>query len=424
MLDMKYIREYPDDVRRAITLKLIDLDLDELLSVDREASAIGQQIQMLREERNANAKAMPRATPAERPQLIERGRAISEELKTLEPGLRTVEERRYQLLLRVPQIPSPDAPIGESEADNVETKRWGEPPHFDFEPRDHIQLLEMHNWAELERAAQVAGSRSYILRNDMVLLEMALWRFALDHVYAKGFELLTVPSLVREFTLTGTGHFPSGRDQVYTIPTDDLFLSGTAEVPTNALHAGEVLNESDLPIAYASFSPAFRREAGSGGRDVRGLIRVHQFAKVEQYVMCVADPEESARWHATLLQNAEEMVQALELPYRLIEACTGDMGAGKVRMTDIECWVPSEGKYRETHSCSMLYDWQARRTNLRYRDTGGTVRFAHTLNNTALATPRILVPLLENHQQADGSIRLPSVLVPYMGGRTTLGAST
>ena len=421
MLDMKFIRDHPDEVRHAITVKQIDLDLDELLAADRTVHELGGQIQALREERNTNAKAIPRAAPEERQALIERGRAIGDALKALEPGLREAEERRYRLLLRVPQIPSPDAPVGTSEADNVEIKRWGEPPHFAFTPRDHVQLLELQDWAELERAAQVAGSRSYILKNEMVLLEMALWRYALDTLRAKGFDLLTVPALVRESALIGTGHFPSGRDQVYSLPADDLYLSGTAEVPTNALHSGEILAESDLPITYASFSPAFRREAGSGGRDVRGLIRVHQFAKVEQYVMCVADPDESARWHATLLRHAEEMVQALELPYRLIETCTADMGAGKVRMTDIECWVPSEGKYRETHSCSTLHDWQARRANLRYRDAGGAVRFAHTLNNTALATPRILVPLLEHHQQADGSIRLPQALVPYMDGREILG---
>src|SRR3954447_25299346 len=293
MLALKFIREHPDEVRHAISVKLVDLDLDELLAADAEVSALNQQIQVLREERNVNAKAMPRATVDERQALIARGRAIGDALKELEPGLRDAEERRQALLLRVPQIPSPDAPIGTSEEDNVEIKRVGEPPQFDFAPRDHIQLLEMHGWADLERAGQVAGSRSYILKNEMVLLEMALWRFAMDRLRARGFDLLSVPALVREYALVGTGHFPSGRDQVYYLPADDLYLSGTAEVPTNALHAGEILSESDLPITYASFSPAFRREAGSGGRDVRGLIRVHQFNKVEQYVMCVADVEES-----------------------------------------------------------------------------------------------------------------------------------
>ena len=422
MLDMKFIREHPDEVRYAIVVKQIDLDLDELLAADQAVQEFARQIQELREERNANAKAMPRAVPEERQALVERGRAIGDALKALEPGLREADERRSQLLLRVPQIPSPDAPIGTSEADNVEIKRWGEPPVFAFPPRDHVQLLELNRWAELERAAQVAGSRNYVLKNEMVLLEMALCRYALDTLRSKGFDLLSVPALVREAALIGTGHFPSGRDQVYYLPADDLYLSGTAEVPTNALHMGEILAERDLPLRYASFSPAFRREAGSGGRDVRGLIRVHQFSKVEQYVLCVAEPEESARWHAMLLGNAEEMVQALGLPYRLVETCTADMGAGKVRMTDIECWVPSEGRYRETHSCSTLHDWQARRSNLRYRDARGRVRFAHTLNNTALATPRILVPLLENHQQADGSIRLPDVLVPYMAGRKALSS--
>ncbi len=416
MLDMKFIRDHPDEVRHAIAVKGVALDLDELLAVDRTVAELTQQTQTLLGERKSNAKAIPRAKPEERETLIERGRAIGDALKALEPELRGAEDRRYQLLLRVPQIPSPDAPVGASEDDNVELRRWGEPRHFDFTPRDQVELLEMNGWAELERAARVAGSRNYVLKNEMVLLEMALWRFALDSLRAKGFDLLTVPALVREFALIGSGYLPAGRDETYHLPADELFLAGTGEVATNALHAGEILAESDLPLTYAAFAPAFRREAGSGGRDVRGLIRVHQFAKVEQYVLCKADPAESAHWHATLLQQSEELVQALELPYRVVETCTGDMGAGKVRMTDLECWVPSEGRYRETHSCSTLHDWQARRTNLRYRDASGAVRFAHTLNNTAYATPRTLVPLLENHQQSDGSIRLPKALVPYMGG--------
>jgi seryl-tRNA synthetase len=302
-------------------------------------------------------------------------------------------------------------------------KRWSEPRHFDFTALDHVQILEKHNWAEFERISKVAGSRSYALRNEMVLLEMALLRFALDKLRTKGFNLVTLPAMAREFAFFGTGHFPTGRDQVYYLPDDDEYLSGTAEVPLNSLHSGEILNESDLPILYAGYSPCFRREAGSSGRDVRGLIRVHQFYKVEQYIMCKNDPAESAHWHQQLLNTSEEILQELELPYHVVECCTGDMGTGKFRMNDIETWVPSESKYRETHSCSTLHDWQARRNNLRYRDSEGKVRFCHTLNNTAIATPRILVPLLENHQQADGTIQIPAKLQPYMAGVTTLGIS-
>jgi len=421
VLDLKFIRDNPEQVRKAIQLKLVELNLNEVLAADEAVRNLKLQTQKLQEERNANAKKTGKASPEERPAIVERGRTIGKELAELEGQQREAEERLQQYLWLVPNLPAPDAPIGESEADNVEVKRWGEPTQFDFTPLDHVQILEKHNWAEFERISKVAGSRSYALRNEMVLLEMALLRFALEKLQGKGFNLMSVPSMAREFALFGTGHFPTGREQVYYLPADDLYLSGTAEVPLNSLHTGEILDESDLPIRYAGYSPCFRREAGSGGRDVRGLIRVHQFYKVEQYILCKNDPEESARWHAQLLATAEEIVQELEMPYHIVECCTGDMGAGKYRMHDIETWLPSENKYRETHSCSSLHDWQARRSNLRYRDAEGKVRFCHTLNNTAIATPRILAPFLENHQQADGTIRLPEKLRPYMGGLDKLG---
>jgi seryl-tRNA synthetase len=225
----------------------------------------------------------------------------------------------------------------------------------------------------------------------------------------------------REAALFGTGHFPAGREQVYHLKEDDLYLSGTAEVPVTSIFSGEIVPESEVPKRIGAFSPCFRREAGSAGKDVRGLMRVHQFNKVEQFVFCRNDAEESAHWHQELLKTSEEIVQALELPYRIIEVCTGDMGAGKYRMHDLECWVPSEKRYRETHSCSSLHDWQARRANLRYRDRDEKVRFMHTLNNTAVATPRILIPLLENHQLANGAIRIPKALQGYMGGKDRIG---
>jgi len=246
-------------------------------------------------------------------------------------------------------------------------------------------------------------------------------RFTLDYLQKKGMEIITVPAMVREAALFGTGHFPTGREQVYHLKEDDLYLSGTAEVPLTSLHSGELIPVADLPKRYGAFSPCFRREAGSAGKDVRGLMRVHQFNKVEQFVFCKNDADESARWHQELLKTSEEIVQAFELPYRIIEVCTGDMGAGKFRMHDIECYVPSEKQYRETHSCSSLHDWQARRANLRYRDTDDQVKFVHTLNNTAVATPRILIPLLENHQLENGSIQIPKALQPYMGGKDRIG---
>jgi seryl-tRNA synthetase len=339
----------------------------------------------------------------------------------LKPAIDAADAALRDLLLLVPNIPAESAPRGASEADNVVVKTVGAPRGFDFAPLDHVALLERNGWADLARVAKVAGSRSYALKGDGVLLEQSLLRFALDRLVERGFTLMSVPSFANEAAFIGTGHFPTGREQVYHLEADDKYLTGTSEVTLNALHSGEILAEADLPVRYAGISACFRREAGSAGKDVRGLIRVHQFNKVEQYVMCKNDPEESERWHKTLLEISEGILQDLEVPYRVVECCTGDMGLGKYKMFDVESWVPSEKLYRETHSCSNLHDWQARRSDLRYRDAQGKVRYCHTLNNTALATPRFLVPLLENHQQANGTVRLPAKLQPYLGGRASLG---
>lgn len=420
MLDIKFIRDNADAVKQAVIEKNIELDIDQLLAEDEKLQAFRSVLQELQTKRNTHSKKIPKATPEQRPALIEEGRLIGQEMDKVRPRVQEQEEKLKELLWLVPNIPSPDAPRGKDESENVEVKKWGDLPQFDFKPLDHVDLLERNNWAEFEKIASVSGSRSYSLRNDMVLLEMALHRMALEKLKLKGFTLVSAPAFAREHALYGTGHFPTGRDQVYYLPEDNLYLSGTAEVQLNSLHNGDGLKEEDLPILYAGFSPCFRREAGSYGRDVRGLIRVHQFMKVEQYIICKNDPAESAKWHKKLLETSEEIVKELELPYRVVECCTGDMGTGKVRMFDVECWVPSEGKYRETHSCSSLYDWQARRSNLRYRDGEGKMQYCHTLNNTAIATPRILVSLLEVHQLSDGSINLPKVLRPYFGGADKL----
>lgn len=415
MLSRQFIRENPDLVREAARKKRVNLPLDRLLELDARVETLTRAIQERNEESNRISKATGKASPEERQTLIERGRQLRDELKELEGEQRTLESELHELLLRVPNIPDPSVPEGDDESGNVPIKYWGTPTEFDFTPLDHVTLMERLGILDLERGAKVAGSRSYILKGAAARLEMALTRYAMDKLIAKGYNPLIVPALVREFSLIGNGQFPNGRDQTYELPADELFLAGTAEVAMTGMHADEILPFEQLPLRYVAISPCFRREAGSYGRDVKGIIRVHQFTKIEQYIIAPNDHENSLRLLEELLSNAEEILQELELPHRVLLICTGDMGDGKVKMYDIETWVPSESTYRETHSDSFLGDWQARRVNLRYRGEDGKVRMAHTLNNTALASPRILVPLLENHQQADGSVRVPEALQPYLG---------
>lgn len=416
MLDLKFIKENQKVVRKAILQKNINLDLDEILNYEREVFDLKQKIEMLQAERNVNAKKVSQVKIEDRKGLIFKGKEISRQLSTLKTCLTEAEQKLTNGLLLIPNIPAEDAPIGPDESYNVEVRDWGVHRTFDFPYLNHIDILKKNDWAELQRIAKVSGSRTYALKNELVLLEMALIQFAIKQALSHQFQLLTLPSLTREHALLGTGHFPSGRDQVYSLPADDLYLAGTAEVLINSLHSGEILDEKCLPFLYAGFSPCFRREAGSAGRDVKGLIRVHQFYKIELFVICKNDKDESFFWLNRLLSISEEILQQLELPYRVVEVCTGDMGLGKVKMYDLESWVPSESKYRETHSCSALYDWQARRSNVRYRSISGNVEFCHTLNNTAIATPRILVPFLENHQQKDGSTYIPEPLRPFLNG--------
>ena len=354
MLDLKFIRENADLVKTAVKEKGEEVDIDLLLSMDKKVRQLKNELQKLLTKHNAHNKKIPLASKEEKKELIEEGRKMGREIHALKPVLREQEEALKKILYCIPAIASPLAPRGEGEEDNVEIKSWGPLPEFSFPPQDHVTILEQNNWAEFKRIAKVCGGRSYGLRNAMVWLEMAIHRLALDTLYDKGFSLVSTPSLIKEDALYGTGHFPQGRDQVYHLAADDHFLSGTAEIQLNYLHSNEILAEKELPILYAGRSVCFRREAGSYGRDVRGLIRVHEFVKVEQYIICKNDPEESNRWHQKLLNTAEEIVMALELPYRIVDCCTGDMGSGKVRMYDIECYVPSEKKYRETHSCSSF----------------------------------------------------------------------
>jgi seryl-tRNA synthetase len=419
MLDRRFIRSNPDVVKQAVRDKGLDLDVDDLLKVDQRVRQLTTELDNAQAQRKSSSKEFAKADEARRAELRAQHQELESRLSQLREEVGEANAQLQQLLLRTPTIPWEGAPVGDESA-NVVTRSWGEVPEFGFQPLDHVELLEKRDWAEFARARKVAGERAYALKKEAVLLERALHSYALDVLLGRDFTVISVPSLVTEMPLVGTGQFPGHREETYAIPADDLYLAGTAEVALVGLHSGEILDKKQLPVRYAGISPCFRREIGSAGRDVRGLLRVHQFEKVEQFVICVAEDAESDRWHDELLDTAERLVQGLGLAYQVLEIATGDMGAGKYRMNDIETWFPSLGHYRETHSCSSLHDWQARRANLRYRDTDGTIRFAYTLNNTAIATPRLLAALIENNQTADGQVRVPEVLRPYLGGRELL----
>ncbi|QNN64987.1 serine--tRNA ligase [Sphingomonas rhizophila] len=416
MLGMDFIKSNRADVERAIRDKGVDVDLDALLALDAEVRGAKGEIEALRASRNAISARFKDASPDERAALGAEAKAAGARAGELEGALAGKEDELRGLLMKLPGIPWEGAPVGPNEDSNVVIRTEGAVPAFDFEPLDHVALIEKNDWADLSRIVQVSGSRTYCLKGRLALLETKLMGWALERIAAADFTPITVPAIAREQAFLNQGQFPGHVEETYALPNDDAYLAGTAEVALTSLHSGEIVEGAKLPILYAGYSPCFRREAGSAGKDVRGLLRVHQFLKVEQWVMCEADPAVSAQWHARLLALAESLLTAMEIPYQVIETSTGDMGLGKYRMNDIESWVPSLGKFRETHSCSTLHDWQARRANLRYRDADGKVRFAHTLNNTALASPRILVPLLENHQTADGRVRLPAAIRDLMGG--------
>jgi seryl-tRNA synthetase len=415
MLGIDFIKGNREAVERAIEVKGVKLDLGEVLNLDGEVRALKTEIEKLRAERNAISGRFKDAAPEEKAELGRKAKEAGARASELEADLGAKQEALNALLLLAPNIPYEGAPIGPDESANVVVRTEGKPPKFGFEPLDHVALIEKNDWADLSRITQVSGSRTYCLKGRLALLETKLMGWALEKIAGAGFTPITVPAIARPEAFFNQGQFPGHMEETYHLPEDDLWLAGTAEVALTSLHSGEIIEADKLPVLYAGYSPCFRREAGSAGKDVRGLLRVHQFVKVEQYVICEADAATSAEWHSKLLALAESLLQALEIPYQVIETSTGDMGLGKYRMNDIESWVPSLGKYRETHSCSTLHDWQARRANIRYRGADGKVRFAHTLNNTALASPRILVPLLENHQTEVGRVKLPKALQELMG---------
>ncbi len=412
MLDIKFIRENADLVRAAAKKKRVDFKVEELLAVDDERLKLMQEVQALRAEQNKLGEELARNKT---PELLEKLKELKVKFKTGEEALRELMTNWQKLMLQVPNIPDISVPDGESDADNQEIKTWGEKTKFDFTPQGHIELMTKLDLLDLERGTKVAGFRGYVLKNAGVTLSLAIWRMALDFFSQKGFTPIIVPSLVKRENLLGTGFLPQSEEDLYKTQDSD-YLAGTAEVATMGLHADEVLELASLPVKYLAFSPCFRREAGSHSKDVKGLIRVHEFYKLEQVTLCAADHNLSVQEHEALNRNTEEFIELLGIPYRTVVNCGGDLGLGQVKKYDIELWVPLEGKYREISSASYFHDFQTRRLNIRYRDgQDGKLKYAHSLNSTAIPTPRILVSLIENYQQADGSIKLPEALAKYLG---------
>jgi seryl-tRNA synthetase len=420
MLDIQFIRQNADQVRAAIENKGFDLDLDQLLAADKERREATTTLEQKRARKNELSASIPKATKEERPKLVDEAKQVRADIEQLEPKLAEAQRRFQDLMLRVPSIPRPEVPIGKGEEDNVEVRRVGEVRKLDFTPKDHVELMTLLGLVEWDGPRKFAGGRSYALVGDGALLEMAVMRLAVDTLVGRGMKLVAPPVMVKERAMVGTGFFPLGKNEAYAITADELYLIGTSEVPLVSMHCDDTLEAERLPLRYAGISPCFRREAGAAGKDTRGLYRVHQFTKVEQVIFCAPDEAVAEKHHYELLANSEAILAKLEIPYRVAIACTGEIGIGQTRKHEIESWMPGRDAFSETHSCSTMGDFQTRRSNIRVRLPDGSLGYPFTLNNTAVASPRILIPLLENHQNADGSVTLPRALVPYMLGKEKL----
>ncbi|MEK7079742.1 MAG: serine--tRNA ligase [Patescibacteria group bacterium] len=421
MLDIHFIREHAELVKAGALKKHIEVDIDRLLVLDDERKTLRQDLDSKRAEQNRASTTITRVQGEEKEKLLESMRHLKAGMGEIEEKYKTAMEEWQKLMLSVPNIPDMSVPEGASDADNQEVRTWGEKPTFTFTPKDHVELMTKLGMVDFERGAKVAGFRGYFLKGDGVLLAQAISNFALKHFMGKGFEPMIVPSMVRREPFLGTGYLPQSEEDLYKTQ-DGEYLAGTGEVATMGYYMDETLELSDLPKKFLSYSPCFRREAGSYSKDTKGLIRVHEFFKWEQVVLAEASHTTSVELHEELTRNSEEFLQLLELPYHVVVNAGGDLGLGQVKKYDIEAWMPSQNTYRETHSSSYFHDFQTRRLNLRYRDTEGKLQFAHSLNNTAVAMPRILAMLVENYQQEDGTVRVPQALVPYVG-KEILGRS-
>ena len=417
MLDIKFIRENKDIVQAGAKKKHIEIDLDQLIALDDARLKELKEIEDLRAEVNRVSNDIARnQDSALKVQLIEEMRIVKDDIKAKEEKLKSIMEEWQGMMLQVPNVPDISVPEGESDADNQEIKVWGEKTVFNFEPKDHIEIMTALKMVDFERGTKVHGFRGYYLTGDGVQLSFALWNYALEFFTKKNFNLIMPPVIVKKSNFYGTGHLPAGVDDIYLTQDGDGLIA-TAEIPLMGFHSGEILTQEELPKKYLGFSPSFRREAGAHSKDVKGLIRVNEFFKFEQLILSEANHDTSVKLHEELNRNFEEFIESLNLPYRTINACGGDLGRGHVKMYDVEAWVPKEGKYRELGSASYFHDFQSRRCNIRYKDKEGKTRYTHSLNATAVATPRILVSIIENYQQADGTVKIPEVLRKYMGGR-------
>lgn len=414
MLDIHFIRENAGIVKQGAAKKHVEADVDRLLAVDGDRRRLTSEVEAKKAEQNRRSFEIQRATGDEKERLLEQMRALKEGMVEREEELKKVMEEWRTLMLTVPNVPDMSVPEGDGDKDNVEVKKWGEPTVFDFKPKSHVDLMSALGLADFERGAKVAGFRGYFLMGDGVLLTNAIWQLALKHFAGKGLRPMIVPSLVRREPFLGTGYLPQGEEDLYKTQDGD-YLAGTGEVATMGYYMQELIEREQLPIKLLAFSPCFRREAGAHGKDVRGLIRVHEFFKWEQVVLCKAEHDESVRLHEWINRNTEELIELLAIPYRTVVNCGGDLGLGQVKKYDIELWVPGEETYREISSASYFHDFQTRRLGIRYRGEDGQLRFAHSLNATAIPTPRILVSIVEKYQQQDGTIRVPAALVPYVG---------
>lgn len=415
MLDIKFIRENADIVKAGAKKKNIEIDIDLLLKLDDKRRGMMSSVEVKRASQNvASDKISKGVTDSERYELIDEMKKLKEELQKEEEELKKVMKKWQDLMLQVPNVPDMSVPDGKDDEDNVEIKTWGEKTKFSFEPKNHIDIMTNLDMVDFERGVKVSGFRGYFLKKDGAQLSRAIWNYAQDFFVAKGFDPMIVPSIVRKSNLYGTGHLPNEAEDIYETQDKD-YLSGTAEIATMGYYSDEVLDKEILPVKFLSFAPCFRREAGSHGKDTKGLIRVHEFFKLEQVMLCEASHQESVKWHEWLNRNTEEFIESLKIPYHTVINCGGDLGQGQVKKYDIELWVPLEEKYREISSASYFHDFQTRRFGIRYRDVNGKLQYAHSLNCTAIPTPRILVSLVENFQQEDGNIKIPEVLQKYMG---------